>query len=66
MFPTSISHWFFPSNGDRSRVNSAVNCHDEPAQRSNLKRASGAFGRVCGVPSLGACVIAEVSLGLAD
>jgi hypothetical protein len=66
MIPTSTLHRFLPSNDARSRAASAVNCHDEPAQRSNLKRAARGSGRVRNVPSLGVYVIARVSLGLAD
>lgn len=49
MIPTSTAHRFLPSIGVRSRAVNAVNCHDEPAQRSNLKRGLRDDRGACGV-----------------
>jgi hypothetical protein len=49
MIPTSMAYLFLPSIEARSRAASAVNCHDERAQRSNLKRAVGDDNGVYGV-----------------
>jgi hypothetical protein len=66
MIPTSILSSFLPSIEARARAASAVNCHDERAQRSNLKRAEHDDGRENAPLSLRVCVIATVSHGLAD
>jgi hypothetical protein len=49
MVPTSMAHRFLPLIEACSRAASAVNCHDERARRSNLKRADRDDTGVCGV-----------------